>query len=48
MNEPTKQFKEIFEAHHDPEIQELKRLIQRKKEKIKEKAEDLGLVLSSN
>lgn len=41
--EPTKQFREIFEAHHDPEIQELKRMVRKKEEKKKDKAEDLGL-----
>lgn len=46
MNEETKQFKAIFEAHHDPQMQDLKRLLRRKGEKIKEKSEDLGLDLS--
>ena len=47
-NEETKQFREIFEAHHDPEIQDLKRMLRRKQEKIQEKKEDLGLDLSQN
>jgi hypothetical protein len=41
--EPSKQFREIFEAHHDPEIQELKRMLRRKQERIQDKQEDLGI-----
>jgi hypothetical protein len=48
MSESSKQFHEIFEAHHDPEIQELKRMRRRKEEKIKNKREDLGLDVSQN
>ena len=48
MNEATKQFREIFEAHHDPEMQELKRMLRRKQEKIQDKKEDLGLDVSQN
>ena len=48
MNEATKQFREIFEAHHDPEMQELKRMVRRKQEKIDDKKEDLGLDVSQN
>ena len=48
MNEETKQFRAIFEAHHDPEIQELKRMLRRKQEKIDDKKEDLGLDVSQN
>ena len=48
MNEASRQFHEIFEAHHDPEIQELKRMRRRKEERIKDKSEDLGLDVSQN
>lgn len=43
MNEESRQFHKIFEAHHDPEIQELKRMRRRKEDKIRDKQEDLGL-----
>jgi len=48
VSEVSKQFHEIFEAHHDPEIQELKRMRRRKEEKIHYKREDLGLDVSQN
>ena len=46
--EVSKQFREIFESHHDPEIQELKKMVRRKQEKIDDKKEDLGLDVSQN
>ena len=47
-SEASKQFREIFEAHHDPEIQELKRMVRRKRDKIRDKQEDLGLDVSQS
>lgn len=41
--EMTKQFREIFEAQHDPEIQELKRIMRRKQERVGDRREDWGL-----
>ena len=48
MSDVSKQFHDIFEAHHDPEIQELKRMRRKKEEKRKEKMIDLGLDVSQN
>jgi len=47
QNEPTRQFEQIWREHHDPEARTKRILKQRKEDKIREQAEDLGLNIKS-
>ena len=43
MNQPSRDMEEIYEEHHNPQRQNEKRMKENRKQREKQKKEDLGL-----